>query len=212
MLNNRHIMAAGISMAACALLVGGLFIYPNYRKAAGIRAQVRELQHKMDDLDGQTNEVERLAREVRDLRMRMDAELKEIPATADMANLMQKLSQPVDYVNVISQNLTTGSAADALIGLDPAVPTRANAASSGGGMKAMPLTVDMEATFESVFALIQSAESVKRLVRVASVRINCKRDEKSPQASSVRATIVLEAIFDPPAAIEAAVAEGGKEP
>jgi len=187
MFSNRHIMIAAISLAVCVLLIGGLFIYPNYRKAASIRTQVRELQRKMDGLDGQTQEVEKLARDVRAQRIRMEAEQKVIPATPDMSNLMQKLSQPVDYINVIAQNLTTGSAADAIVnGPDDC------------GVKAMPLTVDMDASFESVFALVRSAESVRRLVRVASVRITCKRDEKNPDNAIVKATIGLEAIYDPP--------------
>ena len=188
MFSNRHIMVAAILLAVCVLLIGGLFIYPNYRKAASIRTQVRELQRKMDGLDGQTQEVEKLARDVRAQRIRMEAEQKVIPTTPDMSNLMQKLSQPVDYINVIAQNLTTGSAADAIVN-----------APDDCGVKAMPLTVDMDASFESVFALVRSAESVRRLVRVASVRITCKRDEKNPDNAIVKATIGLEAIYDPPA-------------
>jgi len=197
MFSSRHMMIAAALLALCVLLIGSMFIYPNYRKAAGIRSQVRDLQQKMADLEGQTQEVERLARDVRAQRMRMEAEHKAIPSTPDMSSLMQKLSQPVDYINVVAQNLTTGSAADAIVNSDC-------------GVKAMPLTVDMEASFESVFALIRSAESVHRLVRVASLRVSCKHDEKVnassaaagkllPSSPIVKATIGLEAIYDPPA-------------
>ena len=52
----------------------------------------------------------------------------------------------------------------------------------------MPLTVDMQATFDSVFALIRNAESMDRLVRVASVRVMCKREFTAESAESAEKT------------------------
>jgi hypothetical protein len=45
--------------------------------------------------------------------------------------------------------------------------------------------------------LIRNAESLERLVRVASVRVLCKRDEKNPDQSTLKASVGLEAIFIP---------------
>jgi len=61
---------------------------------------------------------------------------------------------------------------------------------------AMPLAADMYATFESVMALIDKAESMSRLVRVASLRLLCKRDDQKTDVPLLNASIGLEAVYD----------------
>jgi Tfp pilus assembly protein PilO len=152
------------------------------------------LQAKVAGIGGQTQQLEHLVSEVARAQNRVDNELKTIPETPDLAGLIRKLSQDVDRVRVLDQTFTAGTPAEAIIG-------------SKAEVEAMPLTVDMESTFDSVFALIQNVESIDRLVRVSSVRIGCKREVNAQTAAQidapiVKATVSLEAIFEPPAAQE----------
>jgi len=187
MINSRYLMLAALGLMVVLSLGVGFIIWPNYRQAATIRRQTADLRDKVADLSGQTQALHRLAEDVSRARTRVEQELKPIPETQDMAGLIQKLSQDVDHVRVRDQTFTVGSAGEAIIG-------------GKSSMQAMPLTVDIEATFDSVFALIQNAESIDRLVRISSVRVLCKRDDKQQSDPPiVKASVGLEAIFDPPA-------------
>jgi hypothetical protein len=61
----------------------------------------------------------------------------------------------------------------------------------------MPVTADMTATFDSVLALVDTAESMNRLVRVASLRMMCKRDDQKSDVPLLKASVGLEVIYDP---------------
>lgn len=188
MFSGKHIMLSSAGLLAALALGFGFIVWPNYREASSIRRQIADLREKMEDLQGRTQALDRLGMEVSQARHRVDHDLKQIPDAADIAGLIRKLSQDVDHQTVLDQTFTAGTANDAVAGGE-------------SPMMAMPLTVDMEATFESVFALLRNAESMSRLIRVASVHVACKRDEKKPQegAPVVRATVGLEAIYDGPA-------------
>ena len=63
MQSNKHFaigIAATIAVAAMASI---LFIWPNYREARAVRAQVAELEGRVIKLASRTEEVERLAAE-----------------------------------------------------------------------------------------------------------------------------------------------------
>ncbi|HWB20973.1 MAG TPA: type 4a pilus biogenesis protein PilO [Phycisphaerales bacterium] len=89
---------------------------------------------------------------------------------------------PIDGDNVIDQTFQAGSPAPAVVGFD-------------GGPQRMPITVDMTGSFHSIFSLIDRAESLPRLIRVASVRINRQPDPDDRPIPKLRATISLEAIY-----------------
>jgi len=186
MFSGKHIVMASAGLALALALGLGFIVWPNYREVSSIRRQIADLEGKMQGLQGQTQALDRLGAQVSKARWRMEHDLKEIPDSPDIAGLIRKLSQEVDHSTVLDQTFTAGTAGDAV---------------AGGGesqMQAMPLTVDMEATFESVFALLRNAESMHRLIRVASVHVVCKRDDKKPQIGTpiVRARGGLEAIYE----------------
>lgn len=199
---------AGIGLLALVSLVVGCIIWPNYRQAAAVRGQITSLYFRVASFGEQTNEVKELEAQLAEAQHRIANEFKLIPDDPDSATLIGKLSQDVDRVRVLDQTFQMGSPSDAIIGVsDQRQPSGSAAAISVP--QASPLNVDMEATFDSVFALIQNAESVNRLVRVASVRVLCKRslapDEKDKLVLSnsrgadptiVKASVVLEAIFN----------------
>ena len=106
-----------------------------------------------------------------------------IPPAPNIAGLMRRLSLPVDGRTVLDQTFTAGS------------PIHAGGGESTNE-EAMPLTVDIEATFDSVFALIRRAETMDRLVRVVSVRMVADRKHDDREEPLLTATVGLEAIFD----------------
>ena len=198
MSSTKHLALGAAGVVAALTLVAVFIIGPNYRKAAAIRTQMLELQAKVDRLGRQSQELADLRTAVAASRRRVDAELKLIPEVPDLASLFRKLSQSVDRVRVLDQTFTAGSTGEAIAGGKTAV-------------LALPLTVDMESTFDSVFALIQNAESLDRLVRVSSVRIGRKAEEKEFAGPPiVKATVNQEAIFEPPGTASGPTSGGGR--
>jgi hypothetical protein len=56
----------------------------------------------------------------------------------------------------------------------------------------------MEASFDSVYALLQAAESMRRLVRIASIQMICDRETvEHSDLPFITASVGLEAIYEP---------------
>jgi hypothetical protein len=55
----------------------------------------------------------------------------------------------------------------------------------------------MEADFDSIFSVIQQAESMGRLVRVSSVRISRSERKADSASATLEAAVGLHAPFDP---------------
>ncbi len=182
---SKHFLFAAMGLVAMLALGVVVFVVPTYRQAATVRERIGDLRARIANLEHSTQDVERLTAEVAQQRLRIEREFKIIPESADIASLIRKLSLPVDQTMVRDQTFTAGSPGDAIPG-------------GASPLQAIPLMVDMEATFDSVFALVRSAESVDRLVRVSSVRMMCKRDEAQNDRPILKATVSLDAIFEPP--------------
>jgi hypothetical protein len=175
---------AVLAMIAVVSLGGLVLAWPGYREAAVLNRQADEIRAK-----GERSELQ--AQQIADLSKRLEAashyvktRLKPVPETADIAGLMRVLSLPVDETNVRDQMFDAGDPKDAVPGSD--LPARVT-----------PLTVDLEARFDSVFAMLRAAESMDRLLRVASVKIVCDRPHDDDEAFT-KATVVLEAVYEPP--------------
>ncbi|MHC5022330.1 MAG: type 4a pilus biogenesis protein PilO [Planctomycetota bacterium] len=191
MSSSRHLLMA---IAAFLLIVatgGMLLVYPNARETRAINSRTAELEKKIRDLTGPKKRVERLADQVGESRRRIERDFKVIPDSPDMAGLIRNLSLPVDGRNVRDQMFTTGNAS-------PAIPETTSTA------LAMPLMVEMKGAFESVFALLQAAESMDRLVRITMVRVSTNRAQQGdPEVPVLSATIGLDAIYESVASEEA---------
>ena len=182
MSNSQHLLVAVFLMFVIVVAGGAVFVVPTYRKASDARTKVANLREKVTGLSGQTEVVEQLAGEVAAVRTHVEEDLKTIPPTPDIAELMRKLSLPVDGVVVQDQTFTAGSPGEAVIGRETAA-------------EAMPLTVEMLARFDSVFATIRAAEAMPRLVRVASVRLEAEGDGGRGDSPMLDASVRLEAIY-----------------
>ena len=191
MWTTKHMAMGTLTVCVIVALAVMLFIWPNYREAKTVRAQVADLRARASTLLAREKAVERLAGDVHTAREHIVSDLKVIPETADVAGLIRKLSDAIDGVNVLDQTFTAGT------------PSAALAGASAGGAHAMatPVAADMRATFDSVFALLRKAESMDRLVRVASVRLLCKRDDQKGAKTSdvpvLAASVSLEVVFEP---------------
>ena len=69
----------------------------------------------------------------------------------------------------------------------------------GGEISArvQPLTVEMVARFDTIFTLMREAESMARLLRIASVSIVTDNRPEFEDLAVAKASIILEAVFDP---------------
>jgi Tfp pilus assembly protein PilO len=164
-----------------------MLVWPGHRRKTEVDRRLASLREMVDSVDQRIVEVERLTAEVERMEQQLENDLRDIPARPDTVELIRRLSMPRDDVTVLDQSfLTSGPAA--------AVP--------GGDVrtKAMPVTVEMEASFDAVFALIDAAESMPRLVRVAGVKLSADRDRrKDAVVPFVTARVELDAIFEPDA-------------
>ncbi len=182
--DGKHILIAICGSLSVLILGGALLVWPSLKETQATRQEITLLQKKIMGLAEQTKTVEALADELNLANLRVESELKVIPQAADIAGLMRKLSLPVDGSTVLDQTFTAGNPNDAVIGEEFIE-------------RAMPLTVDMEATFESVFALIRSVETMDRLVRVSSVRMAVDRTGNEPDVPVLDASVGLEVIYKP---------------
>ena len=164
--------------------VGGLLlVWPAYRAATGLDRQAAALRAKGENYDLQARRIASLTIQLDEIRHEVETGLKVIPESSDIAGLMQTLSMPVDGVFVHDQMFQAGDVREA-------VP--------GGELSArvQPLTVEMVARFDTIFTLLRTAESMPRLLRVASISIVADRRPEYEGLAVAKVSIVLEAVFD----------------
>ena len=165
-------------------LGGLLLVWPAYRSATDLDRQAAVLRDKGENFEVQARRIDSLTTQLDEITNRVDSGLKVIPDSSDLAGLMRTLSLPVDGVYVHDQTFTAGDAREA-------VP--------GGEMSArvQPLTVDMVARFDTIFALMRRAESMARLLRIASISIVTENRPEYEDLAVAKASIILEAVYDP---------------
>ena len=185
MSSSRHFAMAILAMIAVVGLGGLVLAWPGYRHAATLNRQTDEIRAKGERSEQQAQQIAHLSDRLEAATQYVDTRLKPMSETADIAGLMRVLSLPVDGTNVRDQMFDAGDPKDAVPGSE--LPARVT-----------PLTVDLEARFDSVFALLRSAESMDRLLRVASVKIVCDRPHDDDDEPFTKATVVLEAVYEPP--------------
>ncbi len=183
MSSKKHLGLAILLMLVITGLGGLVLVWPVYRETAWINGRVEELRSKSENHDQQAQMVVRLADELDEMTQRVNQGHREIPATPDIAGLMRVLSLQVDGTTVRDQTFTAGEVREAARGTE--LPTMVQ-----------PLTIEMEARFDSVFALIRAAESMGRLLRVASINIEALRGPTG-DSGMAKARIVIEAVYEP---------------
>jgi hypothetical protein len=181
MSSNRQLASALVGLVILAAVGAALLVWPNYQKARAVDEEIARLHEEIEVLSVRNQALARLARRVNRATELRDTECKRIPASPEIAELIGFLSREVDRRNVRNQRSTAGDPVSAVAGEQV-------------GVLATPLTVDMEATFDSVFRLIRAAETTDRLIRVGRVRIYRDRDEKTDGSPIVQASVGLEIV------------------
>jgi Tfp pilus assembly protein PilO len=189
MSSSKHLGFAILVMLAVVALGGVLLAWPSYREAAEINRQAQALRRRGDNYGMQTEMIARLTAQLEEASRRVDTGHKDIPRSSDIAGLMRVLSLPVDGVNIREQAFNVGESKEAVAGM-------------GLSTRVRPLTVDMEARFDAVFAMVRAAESMDRLLRVGSVNVVCQRTAADELQPFAKAVVVLEAVYDPAAGDE----------
>ena len=168
-----------------------ILVWPVWSNTKELRAEIKGLEAKMNALDAVTEQTTLLSEELHDARTYLAQDLKRIPDAPNIADLMRRLSLRVDGVTVWDQTFTAGSQ-HAPLGVK-----REGEADDAPDIRAMPLNIDMQATFDSVFALLQSAESMDRLVRIVSLRLHADRERLNRDGEPMLvATVGLDAIYE----------------
>lgn len=185
MSSNRQLAVALVGLVILAAVGAALLVWPNYQKAHDIDEEIAMLHQEIKVLSIRNQALARLARKVNRATELRDAECKRIPPSPEVAELIGFLSREIDRRDVRDQRSTAGDPVSAVIGEQV-------------GVLVTPLTIDMKATFDSVFRLIRAAETTDRLIRVGSVRIYRDGDEETDSSPLVQASVGLEIVYEPP--------------
>jgi hypothetical protein len=172
-----------IGTLVLAVLVVFCFAVPNYKTASVNIDEAKRLEDRINKLERRQVEVQNLRDEYDSLVFQIENEYKKVPSSPDTAQIVQALSLEVDGVHVLDQNFVAGSTN--------------NRTTSESSFSVQPLAITMEADFDSIFSVIQQAESMGRLVRVSSVRISRSERKADSASATLEAAVGLHAPFDP---------------
>lgn len=195
--------------ASCAVLGGVAFLHalPVLRTADDRAAESARLFARASQLDTLSAERETLRAEVAMARAEAERVLREIPSASEQGARTGALMRALAIAagsDVGSQTIVAGEPV-------PAMP-------SESAFRAVPLTVEMEASFARVMEILARAESDGRLVRPIRVEIarpvdrsgRSAEDRSADDATSgfVDATIELDAVYE---TARASAVPGGEE-
>ncbi len=182
MSSSRHLTMAVFAALLVVGLGGLLLVWPSYRQLAQINRQTEVLRNKGENYHLQVRSIANLRTELDRTTDQIASELRLIPESPEVADVMRILSRPLDGVHVQDQTFRAGNTREAIPGSDLSV-------------RVQPLTVEIEGRFDAIFDLLVSVESMERLVRIASLRVECDHRDNY-DSRTAKASIVLEAVYD----------------
>jgi len=181
----------GASVAAFAVVIA-FVLAPALRRADERTLECGRLFARIGKIDAASRERDEIQRRVESARSDSESILRVIPKATDQASLMSMLA--VETGSKVQMQTVT--AAEPV----PATPRPREA------LKAVPVTVEMTATFDEIIALLARAENDRRLVRAIRVDIEKaarpdNRRDTDWDSPFVRAMIELDAIYGDASAI-----------
>lgn len=188
-------MMTGERIGILATLLGaGLLLWfsawPDWTLADTREAQLIELERKVGEISQAETALAAETQRLADARARRDESCRHVPSTADVAGLMQALSLEVDGHTVRDQTFTV---------MD-------RAAQEGDRFEVLPLRVEVESDFESVWSVLERAEGLPRLVRVSGLEMKLVNQDRPIDGSQpIHASLALDVVYAPPA-------DGGTSP
>ncbi len=170
------------------LVAAGLLTWqstlPDWAKADERVARIEDLNRKVGGLSNAQRALESETSRLAAARDRQDAECRPVPPTADVAGLMQALALEVDGHVVRDQTFTV---------ID-------RPASEANRFQVLPVQIEVDADFASVWSVIERAEGLPRLLRVSGLEVSMlDRDKPVPGDSQpLHATVSLDVVYAPP--------------
>jgi Tfp pilus assembly protein PilO len=182
-MNRRSV--EGWALAATIAAGGGLtwvLTWPEWAQGTAMAAQVDELERKIVDLAGAQGTLDEATERLRLAGSQQETECRQVPATADVAGLMQALSLDVDGRRVHDQTFTVADAPSSL----------------SEHYEALPLQLEVVGGFEGIWDVLEQAESLPRLVRVSGLDItSMARRDDAPGTKPLRAVLSLDVVYAP---------------
>jgi Tfp pilus assembly protein PilO len=165
-----------------AAMLTWLFTWPQWQEGSAKLAQVVELERKIVDLAGAKETLDLATDRLRLAGERQSRECRKVPATADIAGLMQALSMVVDGRRVHDQTFTVADAPSELV----------------GRYESLPLQLEVVGGFDEIWDVLEKAESIPRLVRVSGLDISTTaRGNEAPGTQPLRAVLALDVVYAP---------------
>lgn len=199
---DRDTLAWGVVPAATAALVTVVFVVPNYVRAGAMRSETQLLEAVTSENISQRNNLARMEDAVAAMREEAARRCRPLSAEGERDGLVDAMTRHSDGLAVREQSIRTG-------------PREALAAPVGGlRLARREVTVEMSATFESIFGVIDSAEGVDRLVtpRVLEIAaVSTPQEQAILGNPAVRATLVFDEWFEAGEQDAAPAAGGAKE-
>jgi hypothetical protein len=184
MSDSKHMMLAfGLFLAVLAL--GGVtLVWPNARQISQTRERIAELQTRSADVEQIAETVEKLSRMMRDAQQRVDRDAKIIADRPDVPSMIRRLSFPIDGEHVMDQTFNAGAVVEPL---PESYPT----------IRAIPVTMEMKATFDSIYEVLHAVESLDRLVRPRTIRLRRDAEKVNRRGEPIIETVmVFDAVYE----------------
>ena len=190
---DRETIAWAIVPGTAAVLVTALFVIPNYMRALDMQDEAQRLEAVACENISQRNNLQLLERTVGALREECAHRCRPLAEGAEHERLLATITRPTDGTVVREQSIRTGQM------------TTVDGIAIGGPVQRREVSVEMTASFESVFGVLDAAESVDQLVTprvVEIVVLHGPVEQASMGNPAVRATMTFDEWFEAPKAAD----------
>jgi len=186
MSDSKHIMLA-IGLFLAVLMLGGTtLVVPNAREVRAINDRIADLQFRSEGVEQTAALVEDLSRMMSDAQRKVNQDLKPIPSEPGIASMIRRLSLTIDGETVVDQTFNVGSVNEPLPEMYPAI-------------RGVPVTMEMTSTFESIYAVLRTVESMDRLVRLRAFRVRAPENQVNGHGEPIiQTTLEIEAVYEEP--------------
>ena len=165
-----------------------LSTWPNWAMGDEQAARIQELHENVGELGRAEAALSTQTTRLSNARARQEAECRHVPDSADVADLMQALSLKVDGKVVHDQTFTV---------MD-------RPSQEGDRFEILPIQIEVEADFDSVWSILERIEQLPRLVRVSGldVGLSDKALQSELADQSLIAVISLDVVYAPAGSLE----------
>lgn len=194
---DRDAVLWAVVPACAAVAVMALFAVPNYVRALRMQDEAQRLEAVTSENISQRNNLLKLDRSVAALREQA-RRCRRLAEGVDRDRLLPSITRPTDGAVVREQSIRTGA------------PAPVDGVAIGGPVLRREVSVDMAASFESAFGVLEAAEGIDQIVtpRIVEFTVTGTPIEQATEGNAtVRAVLVFDEWFEAKAP---AAAPGGK--